>query len=188
MSILKVALMGNPVLRERAKPVRKSGFRDPLVQKLFDDMIDTMHEYSGVGLAAPQVHEGLRVFVALLDGEDDAESEAVVLVNPEITPLSEVQEEGWEGCLSIPDVRGRVPRFVHISLSAQDRHGHPLVLELKDFEARVVQHETDHLDGVLFVDRMTSLQSLSYLDEYRRFHAKKDKEEDQDGEEEGGEA
>jgi peptide deformylase len=188
MSILKVALMGNPVLRVRAKPVNKSDFRNPLVQKLFDDMIDTMHEYSGVGLAAPQVHEGLRVFVALLDGEAEGESEAVVLVNPEITPMSDLQEEGWEGCLSIPDVRGRVPRFVHIRLSAQDRNGRPVQLELKGFEARVVQHETDHLDGVLFFDRMTSLESLSYLDEFKRYHAKKDDDEaDVEGKEEGGE-
>jgi peptide deformylase len=179
MSILKVAQMGHPVLRERAKPLGKSELRDPLVQKLFDDMVDTMHEYNGVGLAGPQVHEGLRVFVALLDGERAGESEAVILVNPEITPLSDVQEEGWEGCLSVPDIRGRVPRFVHITVSALDRSGRPVELDLKDFAARVAQHETDHLDGVLFFDRMTSLESLSYLDEYQRYHAKEKDEEEE---------
>jgi len=172
MSILKVARMGHPVLRERARPLSKSDLRDPLLQKLIDDMIDTMHEYHGVGLAAPQVHEGLRVFVALLDEEPSAKSDAVVVVNPEIVPATQETEEGWEGCLSIPDIRGMVPRYSAIAVSALDRHGKAVELQLKKFPARVVQHETDHLDGVLFFDRMTSMQSLTYLDEYSRFHAK----------------
>ena len=171
MSILKVARMGHPVLRERARPIAKSDLRDPLMQKLIDDMIDTMHEYHGVGLAAPQVHEGFRLFVALLDDEPGPKSEATVIINPEIVP-SGSKEEGWEGCLSIPDIRGMVPRFTEIGVSALDRNGKPLELRLKNFPARVVQHETDHLDGVLFFDRMTSMQSLTYLDEYSRYHAK----------------
>jgi peptide deformylase len=171
MSILKVARMGHPVLRERARPISKSDLRDPLMQKLIDDMIDTMHEYHGVGLAAPQVHEGLRLFVALLDDEPGPKSEATVIINPEIVP-SGSKEDGWEGCLSIPDIRGMVPRFTEIAVSALDRHGKPLELRLKNFPARVVQHETDHLDGVLFFDRMTSMQSLTYLDEYSRYYAK----------------
>jgi peptide deformylase len=171
MSILKVARMGHPVLRERARPISKSDLRDPLMQKLIDDMIDTMHEYHGVGLAAPQVHEGLRLFVALLDDEPGPKSEATVIINPEIVP-SGSKEEGWEGCLSIPDIRGMVPRFTEIGVSALDRNGKPLELRLKNFPARVVQHETDHLDGVLFFDRMTSMQSLTFLDEYSRYHAK----------------
>ena len=171
MSILKVARMGHPVLRERARPISKSDLRDPLMQKLIDDMIDTMHEYHGVGLAAPQVHEGLRLFVALLDDEPGPKSETTVIINPEIVP-SGSKEDGWEGCLSIPDIRGMVPRFTEIAVSALDRHGKPLELRLKNFPARVVQHESDHLDGVLFFDRMTSMQSLTYLDEYSRYHAK----------------
>jgi peptide deformylase len=171
MSILKVARMGHPVLRERARPIAKSDLRDPLMQKLIDDMIDTMHEYHGVGLAAPQVHEGFRLFVALLDDEPGPKSEATVIINPEIVP-SGSKEEGWEGCLSIPDIRGMVPRFTEIGVSALDRNGKPLELRLKNFPARVVQHETDHLDGVLFFDRMTSMQSLTFLDEYSRYHAK----------------
>ena len=177
MSILKVARMGHPVLRERARLLTKSDLRDPLVQKLFDDMIDTMHEYSGVGLAAPQVHEGLRVFVALLDS--GSEGEAAIVVNPEIAPLSATTEEGWEGCLSIPDVRGLVPRFVDVTLSGLDRQGRAIQMELKGFPARVAQHETDHLDGVLFFDRMTSLESLAYLEEYQRYHAKGKDEDDE---------
>jgi peptide deformylase len=172
MSILKVARMGHPVLRERARPIAKSELRDPLMQKLIDDMIDTMHEYHGVGLAAPQVHEGLRLFVALLDDEPGPKSEAAVIINPEIVPSGSTKEEGWEGCLSIPDIRGMVPRFTEITVTALDRNGKPVEFRLKNFPARVVQHETDHLDGVLFFDRMTSLQSLTYLDEYSRYHAK----------------
>ena len=172
MSILKVARMGHPVLREAARPVDKSAFRDPLFQKLIDDMIDTMHEYHGVGLAGPQIHEGLRIFVALLDDEPGPESDASVIINPEIIPNAEGREDGWEGCLSIPDIRGMVPRYTDITLRGLDRDAKKIELQLKNFAARVAQHETDHLDGVLFFDRMTSLQSLTYLDEFSRYHAK----------------
>jgi peptide deformylase len=172
MSILKVARMGHPVLRERARPIIPADLRHPLTQKLIDDMIETMHEYHGVGLAAPQIHEGVRLFVALLDDEPDRDSEAIAVINPEITANSEVTEEGWEGCLSIPDIRGMVPRFSDITVRALDRNGKKVELKLEKFAARVAQHETDHLDGVLFFDRMTSMQSLTYLDEYSRFHSK----------------
>src|SRR5262245_28793473 len=142
MSILKVAHMGHPVLRERAQALEKSAFRNPLLQKLIDDMIDTMHEYHGVGLAAPQVHEGVRLFVALLEEEPGPKSPATVVINPEIIPGSDVREEGWEGCLSIPDIRGMVPRYTDITLKAVDRDGRPLEMKLKNFAARVAQHET----------------------------------------------
>src|SRR5689334_2593830 len=174
MSILKVARMGHPVLRERAKAMTPADLRHPLTQKLIDDMIDTMHEYHGVGLAAPQIHEGLRLFVALLDEEPDKDSEAIAVINPEITPNSDATEDGWEGCLSIPDIRGMVPRFSDITVRALDRDGRATELRLKDFPARVAQHETDHLDGVLFFDRMASMQSLTYLEEFSRFHSKDD--------------
>jgi len=172
MSILKVARMGHPVLRERTRPLDKSDIRSAVVQKLIDDMIDTMHEYHGVGLAGPQVHEGLRMFVALLDDEPDSKSPAVVVINPEIVPNTQAIEEGWEGCLSIPDIRGMVPRYTDVTLKAIDRDGRSVDLQLKNFAARVAQHETDHLDGVLFFDRMKSMQSLTFLDEYSRFWAK----------------
>jgi peptide deformylase len=172
MSILKVARMGHPVLRERARPLDKSDFKSAVVQKLIDDMIDTMHEYHGVGLAGPQVHEGLRIFVALLDDEPDSKSPAAVVINPEIIPNAQSTEEGWEGCLSIPDIRGMVPRYTDITMRALDRNGRSVELTLKNFVARVAQHETDHLDGVLFFDRMKSMQSLTFLDEYSRFWAK----------------
>jgi len=164
--------MGHPVLRERARPLDKADIRSAAFQKLIDDMIDTMHEYHGVGLAAPQVHEGLRLFVALLDEDPDAKSEAAVIINPEIVANSSAIEEGWEGCLSIPDIRGMVPRYTDIRVQALDRTGRPIELNLKNFPARVAQHETDHLEGVLFFDRMTSFKSLTFLDEYSRFHSK----------------
>jgi peptide deformylase len=172
MSILKVAHMGHPVLRERARTLDKSDIKSAVVQKLIDDMIDTMHEYHGVGLAAPQVHEGVRIFVGMLDDEPDSKSDASVIINPEIVPNAQTTEEGWEGCLSIPDIRGMVPRFTEITVKALDRNGRGVELTLKDFAARVAQHETDHLDGVLFFDRMKSMKSLTFLDEYSRFWSK----------------
>jgi peptide deformylase len=174
MSILKVARMGHPVLRERARPLTTSDLRNALVQKLIDDMMDTMHEYHGVGLAAPQVHEGLRVFVGLLDEDPGPDTEPTVLINPEIIPTAPATEEGWEGCLSIPDIRGMVPRFTDIRVKALNRDGKEIELPLKNFAARIAQHETDHLDGILFFDRMTSMQSLTYLEEYSRYHSKED--------------
>ena len=172
MSILKVARMGHPVLRERARPLDKSDIKSAVVQKLIDDMLDTMHEYHGVGLAGPQVHEGLRIFVGMLQEDLDEKSDAAVIINPEIIPNAPATEEGLEGCLSVPDIRGIVPRYTDITLKALDRTGRSIELALKDFPARVAQHETDHLDGVLFFDRMKSMQSLTFLDEYSRFHAK----------------
>lgn len=164
MSILKVARMGHPVLRAKARTVDKLELKSQAVQQFIDSMIDTMHEYSGVGLAAPQVHESLRVFVAMLDADGRGEGDTVVFINPEITPIGDARVDGWEGCLSIPDIRGRVPRAQHIKVSALDRTGKRFELELEDFPARVVQHETDHLDGVLFFDRMKSFETLTYLD------------------------
>ena len=176
MSILKVARMGHPVLRAKARPLEKADLKSAAVQKLIDDMIDTMVEYHGVGLAAPQVHEGLRIFVASLDVENDekreSDPEPIALINPEITVVGSDVVDDWEGCLSIPDVRGRVPRAREIRLRALDRNGGRLELRAHDFPARVMQHETDHLDGVLFFDRMRSFESLTFLDEYSRYWAK----------------
>jgi peptide deformylase len=174
MSILKVARMGHPVLRTPARTLDKAALKHPLMQKLIDDMIDTMHEYHGVGLAAPQVHEDVRIFVGLLDEEPGPDTDAIAIVNPEIVPDGTATVEGWEGCLSIPDIRGLVPRFTNILVKALDREGRPIELRLKNFAARVAQHETDHLDGVLFFDRMTSMQSLTFLEEYSRFHSKEE--------------
>jgi peptide deformylase len=175
MSILKVARMGNPVLRAKARPVEPSEIQRPGFQKLVDDMIETMNECRGIGLAAPQVHENVRLIVVGIqddDDEDEASLEIVPLINPEITALGSELVEGWEGCLSIPEMRGRVSRAAGIRLQALDRRGRRIDRTLEGFPARVVQHEADHLDGVLFVDRMRSFDTLTYMDEYARFWAK----------------
>ena len=174
MSILKVARMGHPVLRAKARPLDKSELKSPMLQAFIDSMVDTMHEYSGVGLAAPQVHESVRLFVAMLEPEGNGEGDATVFINPEITVQGSQTVEGWEGCLSIPEIRGRVPRAQHIVVTALDRHGKRFEIDLKDFPARVVQHETDHLDGVLFLDRMWSMDTLTYLEEFSRYHARRE--------------
>ncbi len=174
MSILKVARMGHPVLRTKTRPVDRNEIRHATVQKLIDDMIETMTEYHGVGLAAPQVHEERRLFVAALNpGSDDEEpSEPIVLVNPEITRVGSELVEDWEGCLSIPDIRGRVPRAREIKVRALDRRGEKVELHAKNYAARVIQHEADHLDGILFFDRMRSFESLTFLEEYSRYWVK----------------
>jgi len=176
MSILKVAHMGHPVLREKAKPIEPAAIATPSVQQLIDDMIDTMREYHGIGLAAPQVHESVRIFVAGLEKEDKLTGETeivpIAVVNPEITALGRDLVEDWEGCLSIPDIRGKVPRNRRIRVRGFGRDGDSLDMELEDFQARVFQHENDHLNGILFFDRMKSFETLAFLDEYSRFWAK----------------
>jgi peptide deformylase len=176
MSILKVARLGHPVLRAKASPLDQKDITSAPIQKLIDDMIATMQEYHGIGLAGPQVHEGLRLFIAGLEKENrrtgEVEIVPLAVVNPEITPLGRDLVEDWEGCLSIPDIRGRVPRNRRVRLRGFDRDAAPIDIELEDFAARVVQHENDHLNGVLFFDRMKSFESLAYLDEYSRYWAK----------------
>jgi peptide deformylase len=189
MAILKVARMGHPVLRAKARPIPPREIGSVPVQQLIDDMFETMREYSGIGLAAPQVHESLRVFVAGVRNipipavlDNDEEMPFIVLVNPEVTPIGRVAEEGWEGCLSIPDIRGLVPRPLEVQVKAYDRTGRRVELIAKGLSARVIQHETDHLDGILFFDRMASYESLTFMDEYRRYWAKDDEDEtDADG-------
>jgi peptide deformylase len=177
MAILKVARMGHPVLRTKTPPLDRAAIKSAPVQKLIDDMMETMREYHGVGLAAPQVHEGIRLFVAALDaddrGEDVADIEPIALINPDITPAAGTDiVEDWEGCLSIPDIRGRVPRAREITVRAYDRTGARVEISAHGFPARVIQHETDHLDGILFVDRMNSFDSLTFLEEYSRYWMK----------------
>lgn len=183
MSILKVARMGHPVLRARAKAIDPASIGTPRIQQLIDDMFETMTEYQGVGLAAPQVHESLRLFVAgfAADGDEDDDRTRVplmALINPEITPIGQEIVEEWEGCLSIPDIRGRVPRARQISVRAYDRKGRRIELKASGFTARVIQHETDHLDGILFFDRMQSFETLTFLDEFGRYWTGEDTPED----------
>ena len=179
MAILKVARMGHPVLRAKARPLQAAEIRSPEVQRLIDDMFDTMHEYQGIGLAAPQVHFSLRLFVAGMpkDPEDQEDTDHVpemALINPEISVVGRETVEDWEGCLSIPDIRGRVPRAKQIVVRAYDRTGKRVEIKASKFTARVIQHETDHLDGVLFFDRMESFDSLAFLEEFQRYHSRRD--------------
>ena len=175
MAILKVARLGHPILRKIAEPVPPEGIGAPVIQQLIDDMIETMVEYDGAGLAAPQVHVSQQIVVFEVEGNPrypDAESiPLTVLINPKITPTTQHMEEDWEGCLSLPDLRGQVPRYTQVRVEAYDRKGKKLNYVVKDFHARVVQHECDHLIGTVFVDRMTSMASLSFLREFARYQS-----------------
>lgn len=168
MSILKVCRLGNPVLRMQAKRVAKDALASPAIQTLIDNMIQTMVEYYGVGLAAPQVHESLCIAVIESHGSR-GDIPLTVLVNPDVTILDEKLIEDWEGCLSIPELRGRVPRFRKLRVDALDRHGNKLEFIAEDFFARVVQHEFDHLMGKVYIDRMRDFQTLTHLAEFQRY-------------------
>jgi peptide deformylase len=164
MAILRIARMGHPVLRQVAEPVPPERIPDPGFQALIDDMLETLRDYEGAGLAAPQVHVSVRLVVLFLDPE----AEPVVLINPEITFLSQNMLRSYEGCLSVPDLRAAVNRVGNVRVDALDRHGELVNLELEGFPAVAVQHECDHLDGLLYIDRC-DLRTLTCLDELRRF-------------------
>ncbi|MFN7144348.1 MAG: peptide deformylase [Myxococcota bacterium] len=164
MSILKVAHMGHPVLRQVAAPVSKERIKSAEFQKFCDDLLESMYELDGAGLAAPQVHVSERVVVFELDEEDGP----MFLVNPVITPLTEETVGGYEGCLSVPNMRGMVQRVTSIRVQCLDRKGKPLAFEAHGWAARVVQHECDHLDGVLYIDRADP-KSMAFLPEYKRY-------------------
>ena len=172
MAILKVARLGHPVLREVARPVPPERISSAEIQRFIDDMVETMREYDGAGLAAPQVHTLLQIAVIEVDGNprypDAPGIPLTVVINPAVTPLTEEIEDGWEGCLSVPDMRGMVPRYTAVRLQCYDRDGQRVDLVAKDFFARVIQHETDHLQGVVYVDRMRDLSTLSYMAEWKR--------------------
>jgi peptide deformylase len=171
--ILKVSRLGNPVLRGVAREVAPQKIGDRDFQRLLDDMVETMHEYEGVGLAAPQIHVPLRVAVLEVAQHPRYPEMAPIpltyLINPVVTPVDEHTIEDWEGCLSVPELRGLVPRYKSVRVSALGREGDKLDFVATDFHARVVQHETDHLNGMVYLDRMKDLRSLSYLLEWHRY-------------------
>jgi peptide deformylase len=173
MAILKVARLGNPVLRKIAAPLTPREIQSPSFQKFIDDMIETMKEYDGVGLAADQVHESKQIAVLEVAENprypDKPNVPLTVLINPKISPLTDELEEDWEGCLSIPDIRGRVPRHKSIQVQARDREGKPLEFIAVDFHARVIQHEWDHLNGKVYLDRMRDFSTLTFLTEFARY-------------------
>jgi len=172
MSILKIARMGHPVLSKPAEPVEN--FDDPALFKLVSDMVETMLDAPGVGLAAPQVHVSLRIVVFYLpderreEGEEDEQSEGdslTVLINPFIEPIGEETSEAGEGCLSLPGMAGRVSRYKKIRYTGLGLDGEKIDRVAEGFHARVVQHECDHLDGILYPMRMEDLTSFGYVEE-----------------------
>lgn len=179
MAVLKVAHLGHPVLRKIAEPVSPEAIRAPEIQQLIDDMLETMDDHDGAGLAAPQVHVSRRVVVYGVEANPrypDAEAVPLtVLVNPKITFLTDEEDEDWEGCLSVPDLRGMVPRRTKIRVDAHGRDGEPLRFTAEGFHARVVQHECDHLDGKVYLDRMRSMATLTFLPEFQRYWLTRDR-------------
>jgi peptide deformylase len=173
MAILKVARLGHPVLRQVAAPIPAKEIRSPEIQQLIDDMVETMHEYSGAGLAANQVHVLKQVCVIEVNGNprypEAPNVPLTILINPVVTPLAAEMEEGWEGCLSVPDMRGMVPRYTAVRLEAFDRTGTKVDVVAKEFFARVIQHETDHLNGIVYLDRMTDLATRTHLAEWSKY-------------------
>lgn len=167
MSVKTVLRMGDPRLLQVAKPV--TDFSTPELDELINDMFDTMRAEDGVGLAAPQIGVDLRVVIFGFDNNprypDVAAVPKSVLINPVIKPLDEQCEDGWEGCLSVPGMRGLVPRFSHIRYTGYDASGQLLDVTAKGFHARVVQHECDHLDGILYPQRIRDYREFGFLDE-----------------------
>jgi len=172
MAILKVAQIGNPALREPCSPIDEQMLGDGEIRRLLCDMVETMREYEGVGLAAPQVRCPLRAFVmevAASERYPDCEPvELQLVLNPVITVLDSELEEDWEGCLSIAGLRGQVPRHRTIRMEGISIDGETLTSQLDGFAARVAQHEADHLDGVVYLDRMADMSTLTDEREYQR--------------------
>ncbi|MBI4341131.1 MAG: peptide deformylase [Candidatus Omnitrophica bacterium] len=173
MSILKVARLGHPVIRKPSASVPKETIASPEVQRFIDDMIETMSEYDGVGLAAPQVHISKQVAVIEVRQNRRYPGEGpiplTVLINPKILSASKKQLEDWEGCLSVNDFRGRVPRAESLEVEAYNRKGEKVKFHAHGFFARIIQHECDHLAGKVFLDRMPNLSTLAHLNEFARY-------------------
>jgi peptide deformylase len=177
MAILKIARMGHPVLVQRAQPVEDPSAEE--VRRLVADMAETMIDAEGIGLAAPQVHRSRRL-ILFLDAEDRAEMggrRPLALINPEIEPLDDTLESSWEGCLSIPGLRGVVPRYARIGYRGLTLDGGTIEREAQGLHARVVQHEVDHLDGILYPMRMPDLRELTFETELKYFMTQSDEEE-----------
>ena len=174
MSILKIAQMGHPVLLQPAAAIDPAAIAgDPLLQQLIDDMIETLGDAGGVGLAAPQVYQGKRLILAMApEGRSEGEGAPLhILINPELELTAEPDQLGWEGCLSIPGLRGAVPRSPSLRFHGFDRTGQSVTSEANGFFARVLQHEVDHLDGVLYPMRMKDFRYFGFDEELNRLEA-----------------
>jgi peptide deformylase len=171
MAVLPIVRLGHPALRTPADPVPVERLAEEELQRLIDDMIETLRAAEGVGLAAPQVGSGWQLFVYEVGDEDEPEEDRPlrVVVNPMVEPHSGELVYDWEGCLSIPDLRGLVPRHPEVRVHGLDRSGEALDYVATGLEARIVQHEFDHLNGVVFLDRMRDLHSLAFYEEWEAF-------------------
>jgi peptide deformylase len=174
MTILKIAQIGHPVLRERAREVSADELATPAVQQFIDDLIETMRDASGAGLAAIQVYRPIRI--CAIEVRDNPRYPykppipLTVLVNPVLTPIGDETFDNNEGCLSVPNLRGTVPRAVHLRCQAWDRHGHAIDEVVHGLKAATYQHEVDHLDATLFLDRVRDPRTLTTWTEFERFH------------------
>lgn len=177
MVILKVARLGHPVLRKTAEKVDAEKISSEEIQRLIDDMIDTMRECDGIGLAAPQVHQSLQISVIESDKNprypEAPDIPLTILINPEITYMSEETVAGWESCLSVEDLRGKVTRSAEVNVLAYNRAGEKKVLEASGFIAVVLQHEIDHLNGTVYLDRIKDFKTLSHMKEFEKYWAEK---------------
>lgn len=174
MAIRKIIRMGHPTLRKPARPLTKSELRSPEIARLVNDMIETLADSGGIGLAAPQVNESVRLAIIELDGGptrygDTPAMPLTVFVNPIIEVIDPATAGVWEACLSVPGLRGYVERPQYVRVTYQDLKGNRHVRELKGFPATVFQHEFDHLDGVLYIDRITDTKKLVFEEEYQRY-------------------
>lgn len=174
MAIRKIATIGHPILRERARELTRDELAAPAMQTFIDDLVETMHDANGAGIAANQVYEPVRVCVIEIKDNPrypyKPNYPLTILVNPVVTLLSEERFENYEGCLSVPNLRGRVKRSPHVRVTAWNRRGEPLDFEVKGITAGTFQHEVDHLDGKLFVDRVEDPTSFATWADFERFH------------------
>lgn len=174
MTIRKIAQIGHPVLRQPAEPVAPEVLRGPALQALIDDMIETMRDAHGAGIAANQVHEPVQICVVEVGNNlrypYKPRIPLTVLVNPVIEPLTEETFENYEGCLSVPNLRGVVRRVAEVRVKAVDRHGEPIDQVFRGFSAGTMQHETDHLRGRLFVDLVEDPRTFATWTDFERFH------------------
>ncbi|HEY8102592.1 MAG TPA: peptide deformylase [Burkholderiaceae bacterium] len=166
MSVREILKMGDPRLLRKAEPITQFGTAE--LDKLIEDMFDTMYAANGAGLAAPQIGVNLQLIIfGFKQNQRYPEAPPVpetVLINPELKPLSEVTEEDWEGCLSVPGLRGMVPRWAELHYEGLDQHGKRIVRDVNGFHARVVQHECDHLNGILYPMRIKDFSQFGYVD------------------------
>lgn len=174
MAIRKIAHVGHPVLRQRAREVTRDELASPATQAFIDDLVETMRDANGAGLAAIQIYEPIRI-VAIEVGNNPRypykpKIPLTILVNPVIQVLSDETFQNYEGCLSVPNLRGRVTRHARIRVAAWDRHGEPVDRLVSGVSAGTYQHECDHLDGKLFLDRVTDTTSLSTWENFERHH------------------